>query len=155
MRSGNTGEKTRAAGSHAAGQDGGNADRDAAPSATAAFQRRAEPDPPRTILLLNGPQQVVAYDLLESKILRAIESKHQLAEELDDFWFNHFNVYLRKGRRPVSDPEYEREVIRPNVLGQVPRLAGGHGQESGDAFLSWIISSRCGPTWTPTTKTEK
>jgi uncharacterized protein (DUF1800 family) len=72
----------------------------------------------REILLLNGPQQVVAYDLLDSKMLRAIESTHQLAEELDDFWFNHFNVFYEKGADRFLIPEYERDAIRPRVLGQ-------------------------------------
>jgi uncharacterized protein (DUF1800 family) len=79
------------------------------------------PAPPairREIFLLNGPQQVVAYDLLDSKMLRAVESNRQLAEELDDFWFNHFNVYYEKGSDRFLIPQYEREAIRPNVLGQ-------------------------------------
>ena len=72
----------------------------------------------REIMLLNAPQAVVAYDLLESKLLRAIESNRQLAEELDDFWFNHFNVYYDKGSDRFLIPEYEREAIRPHVLGK-------------------------------------
>ena len=78
----------------------------------------APTDVRRTILLLNAPQQVVSYDLLESKLLRAIESNRQLAEELDDFWFNHFNVFYEKGADRFLIPEYERDVIRPNVLGK-------------------------------------
>jgi uncharacterized protein (DUF1800 family) len=72
----------------------------------------------RKVLLMNAPQQVVAYDLLESKLLRAIESNRQLAEELDDFWFNHFNVYYDKGSDRFLIPAYERDAIRPNVLGK-------------------------------------
>jgi uncharacterized protein (DUF1800 family) len=72
----------------------------------------------REIFLLNGPQQVVNYDLVDSKMLRAIESARQLAEELDDFWFNHFNVYYDKGADRFLLPQYEREAIRPHVLGQ-------------------------------------
>jgi uncharacterized protein (DUF1800 family) len=72
----------------------------------------------REIFLLNGPQQVVAYDLLDSKMLRAVESNRQLAEELDDFWFNHFNVFYEKGADRFMIPQYEREAIRPHVLGQ-------------------------------------
>ncbi len=72
----------------------------------------------REIFLLNGPQQVVSYDLVDSKMLRAIESNRQLAEELDDFWFNHFNVYYEKGADRFLIPQYEREAIRPHVLGQ-------------------------------------
>ena len=72
----------------------------------------------REIFLLNGPQQVVAYDLLDSKMLRAVESTRQLAEELDDFWFNHFNVFYDKGADRFLIPQYERDAIRPHVLGQ-------------------------------------
>ncbi len=72
----------------------------------------------REIFLLNGPQQVVAYDLLDSKMLRAVESTRQLAEELDDFWFNHFNVFYEKGADRFMLPQYERDAIRPHVLGQ-------------------------------------
>jgi uncharacterized protein (DUF1800 family) len=72
----------------------------------------------RTILLLDTPQQVVAYDLLESKLLRAIYSNRQLAEELDDFWFNHFNVNYDKGADRFDIPSYERDAIRPHVLGK-------------------------------------
>ena len=71
----------------------------------------------REIFLLNSPQQVVAYDLLDSKMLRAVESTRQLAEELDDFWFNHFNVFYEKGADRFLIPQYEREAIRPHVLG--------------------------------------
>jgi uncharacterized protein (DUF1800 family) len=78
----------------------------------------APTDVRRKILLLNAPQQVVAFDLLESKLLRAIESNRQLAEELDDFWFNHFNVFYEKGSDRFLIPEYERDAIRPNVLGK-------------------------------------
>jgi uncharacterized protein (DUF1800 family) len=78
----------------------------------------APTDVRRKILLMNAPQQVIAYDLLESKLMRAIYSNRQLAEELDDFWFNHFNVYYDKGSDRFLIPAYEREAIRPNVLGK-------------------------------------
>ncbi len=81
-------------------------------------------DVQRKIMLLNAPQQVVAYDLLEAKLLRAIESNRQLAEELDDFWFNHFNVYYDKGSDRFLIPDYERESIRPHVLGRFRDLLG-------------------------------
>ncbi len=72
----------------------------------------------RKILLLRAPQQVVAYDLVESKLLRAVYGNRQLAEELDDFWFNHFNVYYDKGSDRFLIPSFERDAIRPNVLGR-------------------------------------
>ncbi len=72
----------------------------------------------RRLELTAGPQQVVARDLMESKLLRAIYSTRQLEEVLDDFWFNHFNVYLDKGADRYLVTEYEREAIRPHVLGK-------------------------------------
>ncbi len=78
----------------------------------------APTDLKRKLLLMNAPQQVVAYDLLASKLMRAVYSNRQLAEELDDFWFNHFNVYYDKGSDRFLIPAYERDAIRPNVLGK-------------------------------------
>ena len=61
---------------------------------------------------------MVARDLAEGKLLRAIYSNRQLDEVLTDFWFNHFNVYLDKGADRYLVTEYERDVIRPHVLGK-------------------------------------
>ena len=76
----------------------------------------------RRIVLANGPAQVVAQDLMEAKLLRAIESNRQLAEVLADFWFNHFNVYLDKGADHYLVTAYERDAIRPHVLGRFREL---------------------------------
>lgn len=72
----------------------------------------------RQMMLAVDPQRVVADDLAEAKLLRAIYSNHQLAELLDDFWFNHFNVFVNKGADRYLVPTFEREAIRPNVLGK-------------------------------------
>jgi uncharacterized protein (DUF1800 family) len=72
----------------------------------------------RRIELTAGPAQVVARDLQESKILRAVYSNRQLDEVLVDFWFNHFNVFLDKGADHYLTTEYERDAIRPHVLGR-------------------------------------
>ena len=69
-------------------------------------------------MLANNPQQVVAADLAEGKLFRAIYSNRQLEEVLVDFWFNHFNVFLDKGNDRFMVPTYERESIRPYVLGK-------------------------------------
>jgi uncharacterized protein (DUF1800 family) len=71
----------------------------------------------RKLLLANNPIQVVAFDLAEAKLYRAILSNRQLEEQLVDFWYNHFNVYLDKGNDKFLVPSYEREAIRPHVLG--------------------------------------
>jgi uncharacterized protein (DUF1800 family) len=78
----------------------------------------APPDLRRKIELTAAPQQVVARDLSEGKLLRAIYSNRQLEAVLDDFWFNHFNVFLDKGADRYLVTEYERDTIRPRVLGK-------------------------------------
>jgi uncharacterized protein (DUF1800 family) len=78
----------------------------------------APPELRRKIELAAGPRQVVALDLAHGKLLRAIYSNRQLEELLTDFWFNHFNVYLDKGADHFLITEYERDVIRPHVLGR-------------------------------------
>jgi uncharacterized protein (DUF1800 family) len=60
---------------------------------------------------------VVFYDLAEAKLYRAIYSNRQLSEELADFWFNHFNIFIDKGADRFMIPAYERDAIRPYVLG--------------------------------------
>lgn len=65
-----------------------------------------------------NPRNVVAAGLAEDKLFRAIYSNRQLQELLVDFWFNHFNVYLNKGGERYLLPTYEREAIRPHVLGK-------------------------------------
>jgi uncharacterized protein (DUF1800 family) len=76
------------------------------------------PELRRRIELISGPQQVVYRDLAESKVLRAIYSNRQLEEQLDDFWFNHFNVFVDKGADRYLVTSYERDAIRPHVLGK-------------------------------------
>ena len=78
----------------------------------------APPDLRRRIELTAGPAQVVSRDLQESKILRAVYSNRQLDEVLADFWFNHFNVFMDKGADRYLTTEYERDSIRPHVLGR-------------------------------------
>ncbi|HUK54837.1 MAG TPA: DUF1800 domain-containing protein [Candidatus Binatia bacterium] len=65
----------------------------------------------------NRPAEIV-LELSEAKMTRAIYSERQLQEILDDFWFNHFNVFAGKGPERWFLPAYEREVIRPHVLGK-------------------------------------
>ena len=78
----------------------------------------ANPVVRRKMILANQPQQLVFYDLAEAKLYRAILSNRQLEEELVDFWFNHFNVNFDKGADRFLLPSYERDAIRPHVLGK-------------------------------------
>ena len=78
----------------------------------------ADPTLRRRLMLLTAPQQVIGFDLSEGKLYRAILSNRQLEEQMVDFWFNHFNVFLDKGADRILVPTYEREAIRPHVLGR-------------------------------------
>ena len=71
----------------------------------------------RKLLASTTPQQVIVYDLTEAKLLRAVYSSRQLEESLVDFWYNHFNVFLDKGSDRYLVTAYERDAIRPHVLG--------------------------------------
>jgi uncharacterized protein (DUF1800 family) len=82
----------------------------------------SSPEMRRRIELLSGPQQVVYRDLAEAKVLRAVYSNRQLEEQLDDFWFNHFNVFLDKGSDRYLVTDYERTAIRPHVLSKFREL---------------------------------
>jgi uncharacterized protein (DUF1800 family) len=76
----------------------------------------------RKLMQMNQPQQVIFSDLAEGKLYRAIYSNRQLEEQLVDFWYNHFNVFLDKGADRFLVPTYERQAIRPYVLGHFRQL---------------------------------
>jgi uncharacterized protein (DUF1800 family) len=56
--------------------------------------------------------------LAQGKLYRAIQSDRQLEEVLVDFWYNHFNVDAGKGADRFMITGYERDSIRPHVLGK-------------------------------------
>jgi len=62
-------------------------------------------------------EMTIVRELGEAKILRAVLSPAQLQEVMTDFWFNHFNVYAKKNLDRVFISSYERDAIRPYVLG--------------------------------------
>jgi uncharacterized protein (DUF1800 family) len=80
------------------------------------------PDLRRAAEMSRFPQNVVLSDLREAKLYRAVYSNRQLEEVLTDFWFNHFNVYEAKGQSRGLLAAYERDTIRPHVLGKFKDL---------------------------------
>lgn len=76
----------------------------------------------REMIAAQQPNQVVYHDLTDAKMMRAVQSTHQLEEILADFWFNHFNVFYDKGINRMLTSSYEREAIRPHVLGNFKDL---------------------------------
>ena len=114
-------------------------------------------------------RQVIA-DLEEAKLLRAVYSERQLEEVLVDFWFNHFNVFAGKGATRNYVGEYEREAIRPHVLGTFRDLLGATAKSPAMLFYldNWMSATdnsssepqmtrkrRPGPQMTPITQINR
>jgi uncharacterized protein (DUF1800 family) len=86
------------------------------------------------------PPNLPLVELSEQKLLRAIYSDRQLEQVLTDFWFNHFNVDARKGPVRMMLTEYEREAIRPHVLGRFRDLLGATAKSPAMLFYldNWM-----------------
>ena len=88
----------------------------------------------RRIQSVNGPQAVVVEDLVEAKLFRAVYSNRQLEEVLADFWYNHYNVFIEKGSDRYLVTAYERDAIRPHVLGKFEDLLRATAQSPAMLF---------------------
>jgi uncharacterized protein (DUF1800 family) len=86
------------------------------------FLAGLDPKQKETLQAMNNPQSVVADELAQAKLLRAIYSDRQLQEVMTDFWFNHFNVFANKGADRILLTNYEQDVIRPHSLGKFEDL---------------------------------
>jgi uncharacterized protein (DUF1800 family) len=83
------------------------------------------PDPnavPRAIAEDSKWPQRVIEELGMAKVARAIYSERQLQQVMDDFWFNHFNVFAGKGEDRWYLTSYERDVIQPRTMGKFKDL---------------------------------
>jgi uncharacterized protein (DUF1800 family) len=76
------------------------------------------PELRRESLAARQPQQFVTQESIDGRLYRALYSNRQLEEVLVDFWLNHFNVFSGKGPIRLLLPSYERDAIRPHVLGR-------------------------------------
>ena len=76
------------------------------------------PELQREALAVRQPPMFVNQELVDSRVYRALYSNRQLEEVLVDFWLNHFNVFNGKGPGRMLLTSYERDAIRPHVLGR-------------------------------------
>ena len=92
--------------------------------------------------LMQGERRVFT-DLAQQKVLRAAYSERQLNEVMVDFWFNHFNVFAGKGQVRNYLTEYERDAIRPHVLGKFRDLLGATAESPAMLFYldNWQSSA--------------
>jgi uncharacterized protein (DUF1800 family) len=102
-------------------------------------QEQENPRPNMPPEMMQRANQLVV-ELSEQKLLRAIYSERQLQEVLTDFWFNHFNVDARKGRARFMLTSYERDAIRPHVLGKFRDLLGATAKSPAMLFYldNWM-----------------
>ena len=84
-------------------------------------------------------QQEIVDEIMSAKLLRAIYSPRQLQEQLADFWFNHFNVFIFKDTDRWYLIPYERDAIRPRVLGKFRDLLGATAKSP--AMLFYLDNS--------------
>jgi uncharacterized protein (DUF1800 family) len=70
---------------------------------------------------LQGPNRIIA-ELSMAKVDRAVYSNRQLQAVMEDFWFNHFNVFANKGDDKWLLTAYERGTIRPHAMGKFQDL---------------------------------
>ena len=103
-------------------------------SATSLFDSRPQ-DPlngkPGRSVMMNGdgmwpggtqnPRQAI-LELAQEELLRAVYSNRQLQEEMVQFWMNHFNIFAPKGADKWLLTSYERDTIRPHVMGKFEDL---------------------------------
>ncbi|MES2124724.1 MAG: DUF1800 domain-containing protein [Gemmatimonadota bacterium] len=61
-------------------------------------------------------------ELASVTLLRAVDSGHQLAEVLADFWTNHFNVFIGKGFDRAYFADHLEHTIRPNIFARFEDL---------------------------------
>jgi len=70
---------------------------------------------------IQGPQRIVT-ELSMAKMDRAVYSNRQLEAVMEDFWFNHFNVFAGKGDDRWLLTSYVRDSIRPHTMGKFSDL---------------------------------
>ena len=64
-----------------------------------------------------------AREVMCATLIRSVYSRWQLREVLTDFWHSHFNVNVGVGGPTLLTlPVYDRDVIRPNVLGNFRQM---------------------------------
>jgi len=98
------------------------------------------PQQRETLAAIQNPQQLVAGELMEGKLLRAVYSERQLPQVMTDFWFNHFNVFVGKGADRYMTTSYERDVIAPHALGKFKDLLIAAAQSPAMLFYldNWL-----------------
>jgi uncharacterized protein (DUF1800 family) len=94
---------------------------------------------------LRGYGLLSNQELKGQKLMRAVYSENQLVEVMTDFWFNHFNVTTRDGGARSRVLAYERDAIRPNVLGEFRVILGATAKHPAMLYYLDNAQSRMAP----------
>ena len=86
------------------------------------------------------PYRELGTTLFAQRLYHARYSENSLREVLTDFWFNHFNVAISNNRARDFVLSYERDAIRPNVLGNFRTLLGATAKHP--AMLWYLDNAR-------------
>jgi len=86
------------------------------------------------------PQRELLGEMMVQKLYRALYSENQLTEVLTDFWFNHFNVSITDNEARVYVSAYERDAIRPHVLGDFRQMLEATAKHP--AMLQYLDNAR-------------
>jgi uncharacterized protein (DUF1800 family) len=88
---------------------------------------------------IQGPNRIVA-ELSMAKMDRAVYSERQLEAVMEDFWFNHFNVFAGKGVERWLLTPYVRDTIRPHTMGKFEDLLIATAQSPAMLFYldNWL-----------------
>jgi uncharacterized protein (DUF1800 family) len=89
-----------------------------------------------------GPRFVI-FELQQARLLRAAYSRRQLYEVMVDFWSNHFNIFAAKGADRWLITSYDRDTIRPHVLGKFGDILRATAQSPAMLFYldNWLSAS--------------
>ena len=88
---------------------------------------------------MQGPNRIIA-ELSIAKLDRAVYSDRQLEAVMEDFWFNHFNVFANKGADKWLLTSYVRDTIRPHTMGKFQDLLVGTAKSPAMLFFldNWL-----------------
>jgi len=93
------------------------------PFQVAALMQGLTPQQRQDAEAMQGGIRLIAAQALDERVLRDVYSERQLQAVMDDFWLNHFSVYVRKNQNePYLLASYERDAVLPNSMGKFEDL---------------------------------
>jgi uncharacterized protein (DUF1800 family) len=107
---------------------------------TRANLQRDGPNDPEALMKVIQRARAVIDDAASARVTRALASPRQLEEMMAEFWFNHFNIFFGRVLVRPWVGSYERDAIRPHVLGRFRDLLGATARHP--AMLAYLDNWR-------------